>query len=291
MSIDRLINVLATITLLEMMVMIGLGVTVSQITSVAKDGKLIVRAMLGNYVLVPAAAVGLLVLFHASPFVAAGFLMAAVCPGAPYGPPFAGLAKGNVAVAVGLMVILAGLSAILAPMLLGVLLPVVAGNEDVKANVLKMVGTLLFSQFLPLCAGLAIRKKSPELARRLESPAKKLSMVLNILVFGVILFVQWRMMASIPVRGFVGMFLLVAATFVTGWLMGGSNIATRRAVTAATSVRNVGVSMVLVTGSFPGTAAVSAATVYALFQTILLAAVFVAWGKLTFKEYVHETAA
>ena len=41
MSMDTVINVLATITLLEMMAMIGLGVSVSQITSVAKDGTLL----------------------------------------------------------------------------------------------------------------------------------------------------------------------------------------------------------------------------------------------------------
>ena len=34
-----------------------------------------------------AAAVGLLIFFQANPFVAAGFLIAAVCPGAPFGPP------------------------------------------------------------------------------------------------------------------------------------------------------------------------------------------------------------
>lgn len=291
MSVDTVINVFATITLLEMMVMIGLGVTFPQIKSLAKDWKLVLRALLGSYVLVPAAAVGLLLAFHAPPLIAAGFLMAAVCPGAPYGPPFTGLAKGNVPIAVGLMAILAGVSAILAPVLLGVLLPVVAGKQNVNANVLKMVGTLVFSQFLPLCVGLVIRQKHPDLALKLESPAKKISMILNLLLVGIILFVQWRMLVSIPARGFFGMFLLVAATFVIGWVIGGPEIPTRRAVTASTSIRNVGVSLVLVTGSFPGTPAVSAATAYALFQTILLAIVFMMWGKVMFKEQAYGAAA
>ena len=51
------------------------------------------------------------------------FLICAVCPGAPYGPPFTGMAKGKVGVAVGLMVILAGSSALVAPLLLHGLLP------------------------------------------------------------------------------------------------------------------------------------------------------------------------
>ena len=65
---------------------------------VARNGRLLALAALANYVCVPAAAVGLLLLFRAQPMIAAGFLITAVCPGAPYGPPFTAIAKGNTAV-------------------------------------------------------------------------------------------------------------------------------------------------------------------------------------------------
>src|SRR5438477_11848251 len=116
--IDRLINILVTITLIEMMVAIGLGVAFVDLVGVARNWRLVARAALAYYVCVPAATVGLLFLFDAHPMVAAGFLILAVCPGAPYGPPFAAIAKGNMAVAVGLMGILAGSSALVAPILL-----------------------------------------------------------------------------------------------------------------------------------------------------------------------------
>src|SRR5262245_46298269 len=106
MTTDQLINLLAAVTLVEMMVAIGLGVTFAEVLAVARNAPLVVRAVVANYVGVPAAAVGLLLLFDAQPLIAAGFLIAAVCPGAPYGPPFTGLARGNVPAAVGLMVIL-----------------------------------------------------------------------------------------------------------------------------------------------------------------------------------------
>ena len=67
--------------------------------------------MLSNYVLVPAAALALLMVFRPQPLVAAGVMIVAVCPGAPYGPPFTALARGNVSRAVGLMVLLAGSAA------------------------------------------------------------------------------------------------------------------------------------------------------------------------------------
>ena len=117
MSVDKLINFGVTLTLIEMMMTIGLGVTFSQVMGVARNGRLIAKATIANYVLVPVAAVALLLIFHAHSMVAAGFLLAAVCPGAPYGPPFTAIAKGAVRTAVGLMVILAGSSAVVAPLL------------------------------------------------------------------------------------------------------------------------------------------------------------------------------
>ena len=162
-QLNLLIGILATVTLFELMMTIGLGVTFAEVVGVASNWRLVGQAALANYVCVPAFAVGLLLLFRPHsldpdqfPLIAAGFLIAAVCPGAPYGPPFTGMAKGNVVVSVGLMVILAGSSALVAPILLRFLLPLTSGDQRVQINTVRMVGTLLFSQLLPLCAlGLA----------------------------------------------------------------------------------------------------------------------------------------
>ena len=280
-KIDQVINLLATVTLVEMMVTTGLGVKFSDVLHVSKSWNLMARALFANYILVPGAAVGLLLLFHAKPMVAAGFLVAAVCPGAPDGPPFTSMAKGNVTVAVGLMIVLAGSSAIVAPLLLAVLLPLLAGNAAVEVNVFKMVCTLLGAQLLPLCLGLWIRRSRPLLADRLKRPASALSLALNVLLLGVIFLVQGRTLSEIRLRGYVGMLCLVLACMGAGWLMGGRAAEGSKGMVLTTSVRNVGVGLVIAAGSFPGTAAVTSATAYAIVQTILIALVAVAWGRLT----------
>jgi hypothetical protein len=48
----------------------------------------------------------------------------------------------------------------------------------------------------------------------------------------------------------------------------------------ATSVRNVGVSLVIAADGFPGTPAVTAATAFAIFQTVVMALVALGWGRL-----------
>ena len=294
-QLNQLINLLASITLFEMMVAIGLGVSFRDVLQVATDWRLVTKAAMASYVCVPAAAVGLLILFHADPFVAAGFLVAAVCPGAPYGPPLTGIARGNVAISVGLMVILAGSSALLAPLLLQLLLPYVLqflpalpqDSPTLAIDGRKVVLTLMVAQFLPLCLGLAVRQWRPTTADRLKKPANLLSLLLNLMTLGLILYVQADMLTSIPLRGFVGMLALVLAGVAAGWFLGGSD--NRSAMVMATSVRNVGVSLVIVTAAFPGTGAVLAATAFGIFQTVVMALIALGWGRLVGSGFLGET--
>jgi BASS family bile acid:Na+ symporter len=266
--IDRLINILVTITLIEMMAAIGLGVTFGDLIAVARNWRLVIQATLANYLCVPAAAVALLLLFQAHPMVAAGFLILAACPGAPFAPPLVALAKGNLAVSVGLMVILAGSSAVLAPLLLHLLLPFLAEGESLTVDATRIAGTLLVTQLAPLCLGVAVRHWRPLLAERLRKPATQLSKILNLAAIALILVVQFHLLTEIRLRAFGGMLALLLASWAAGWLLGGPGSGTRRAMTLTTSLRNVGVGLVIASGAFAGTPAVTATLVYGLFEVI-----------------------
>jgi BASS family bile acid:Na+ symporter len=279
MTTDRLINAVVTVTLIEMMLTVGLGVTFVDLVGVARNWRLVARAAVANYVCVPAATAGLLLLFGAQPAVAAGFLILAVCPGAPYGPPFAAVARGNVAVAVGLMVILAGSSAILAPILLYLLLPLMSGSEPLKVNAVKIVGTLLVTQLLPLGVGVAVRQWRPLLADRLRKPGNLAGKVLNLIAVGFILVAQFHLLAEISPRAFVGMLALLIASWAAGWLLGGPGTEGRKVMTLTTSLRNVGVGLVIATGAFAGTPAVTATLVYGLFEVVGTLLLALSWGR------------
>src|SRR5262249_40838296 len=234
---------------------------------------------LANYVCVPAVTVGLLLLFDPHPLVVAGFLILAVCPGAPYGPPFTAIARGNVASAVGLMVILAGSSAVLAPVLLYFLLSLASGTESLTVDATKIAVTLLATQLVPLCVGVGVRQWWPLLADWLQKPANLVSKVFNLIVVGLILATQYPLLAAIRPRGFVGMLALLVASWAAGWLLGGPGTDLRKTLTLTTSLRNVGVGLVIATGSFAGTPAVTAVLVYGLFEVLGSLLLALAWAR------------
>jgi BASS family bile acid:Na+ symporter len=260
---------------------VGLGLSIWDLLKVARDWRLALRAGIANYLLVPAAAVGLLFLFQPKPMVAAGFLIAVVCPGAPFAPVLTGIAKGSVATAVGLMAILAGSSAIIAPLLLRFLLPLVAGRGDLTINPVKIVTTLIMSQFLPLFLGMALHHAKPRLAEQMKGILNRLSTLLNLGLITLILVAQFKVLQQIRFSGYLGMSMMVAATLLAGWLLGGPDSNQRKTMAITTSARNVGVALVIVASSFPGTVVVTAATAFALFQIIVVVLVAVVWGRLS----------
>ena len=232
MKAEQLIRILVTITLVEMMAAIGMGVRLQEVGQIARDLRLLLRAAIANYASVPLVTVGLLPWFAPPPLISAGFLIVAVCPGAAYGPPFTAMARGNVAAAVGLMVILAGSSAICTPLLLRALLPMMAKGRILRVDVTRMVVMLLLTQLLPLSAGLALRQSLPALANRLKRPADALSATLNLSVLGLIVIARFEMLAATHLRAFSRWGPVVASMAVGGF--GRPGIENRKAMTFST---------------------------------------------------------
>jgi BASS family bile acid:Na+ symporter len=276
MDTPALIKLLNVVALIAIMLAIGLKVTFSQVMKSARHIRLVILGIIANFVLVPLVTVGLLRAFDASPVVAAGFLILAVCPGAPLGPPFTEIARGSVPSATGAMVILAGLSALLAPPLLSVLLRWLSPESDLHVDPVEIGEILLVTQMLPLAVGLGLHEWAPRFAERLLKPVGLVANGSLLIVVILILVTQFETLEAIRLRDWTGMLLLLLATLIIGWLCGGPAADTRRALTVTTGLRNAAVGLVIVSANFAGTAAVTAVVAYSIvsiFGTLVYAVV------------------
>ena len=264
MNAATLVNLLTIAGLVAIMLSMGFKVTFAEVAAPMRKPRLVVNGLLANFVLAPAATAALLYLFDADPLVSVGFLILAVCPGAPLGPPFTAVAKGDVPYATGQMVILAGLSALLSPALLSLMLPRLFPAGDLHIDYLAIVETLLVSQMLPLGIGLSIHHFAPKFTSRIVKPVGLVGNLLLVSVVALALVQEYESLASIRPRGWIAMALLLAATIGIGWVCGGPARATRKALAVTTGVRNAAVALVIVSGNFADTAAVTAVVAYAL---------------------------
>ena len=87
-------------------------------------------------------------------------------------------------------------------------------------------------------------------------------------LIGLILATQYETLAAIRLRGWIGMGLLLLASLGIGWVSGGSETPTRKALAITTATRNVAVALVIVTSNFAGTPAVTAVVAYGLVSTL-----------------------
>jgi len=74
--------------------------------------------------------------------------------------------------------------------------------------------------------------------------------------------------AAIRPRGWLGMGRLPGASLGIGWCCGAPDVASRKALAATTATRNVAAGLVIATGGFAGTPAVTAVVAYGLVSIV-----------------------
>jgi BASS family bile acid:Na+ symporter len=268
MELSTIIALLNLTALVAIMLSMGMKVTIESLLASARRWRLLVLGLIANYVIVPAVTVGLLLLFQISPVVSLGFLILAVCPGAPFAPLVTAIAKGNVPSSIALMLILAGPSAFLSPAVLSLLVSRLAPGSDLHINSIAVAKTLLLTQMLPLALGMVSHHAAPRLTHWTVKPVSVLANVLLLILVGLIVATQYESLSAIRFRGWMGMSLLLLASLWIGWLCGGSDTPTRKAMAIATATRNAAVALVIATSNFAGTPAVTAVVAYGLFSTL-----------------------
>jgi bile acid:Na+ symporter, BASS family len=279
MSPAVLVKSLTVAGLIAIMLSMGFKVRYDEVLGSIRQYRLVASGLVANFVLVPAATAALLYLLNPNPMVAVGFLILAVCPGAPVGPPFAAVARGDAAYATGLMVILAGLSALVSPFLLGALLARLLPASQLQIDHLAIAATLLVSQLLPLALGLGVHHWAPKFTSRV---AKPIDLAANLLLLGAVVFVlvsEYESLRTIKFRDWMGMFLLLAASLAIGWICGGSDLTKRKSLAVTTAIRNAAVALVIASSNFANTGAVTSVVAYAfvsIFATLGCAYVFAA---------------
>ncbi len=250
------------------MLLIGLSVTANQVWESTKHAKVLSKGIAVNFFMVPLIGFGLLLLFKPDPLLSIGFLIAICFSGAPMGPPFTGLARGGLPFAIGLMVILAALTPLISPAVLTLLMSFLPERVGLGIEYLKIIRTILVGQFLPLATGLVLNGLAPSFARRALAPLRITTNIVMLAACVLVIVSNYKSLGLFGVKAVIGITVLFVSSALAGWWLGGPESGLRKAVTLNTTIRNVPVTMVIVSGNFAGTPAVAATFVYSLFSTL-----------------------
>ena len=265
----QLLSKAATVAMLcfvvSSMLAMGAGLTVSQISEPLRNVRLVVFALLANFVVMPLAALALArVLWLEEPF-GVGLLLLGCAAGAPFLPKLAELAKGNLAFAVGAMVLLMVVTVGYLPIVLPLLLP------GVTVDPWQIARSLLLLMLLPLVIGLALKARYADLAARVKPVLDWISNVSLILLVCLITAANIdKVLQVFGTRGILAGLLFIGLGLGTGWLLGGSSADTRGVMALGTGQRNIAASLVVASQSFSDPKVVVMVIVVAIVGLIIL---------------------
>lgn len=229
------------------MISMGLGLTVAQVVAPLRDVRLVGFLLVANFAVLPLAAIAITRVLPLEPSAATAIVIYGCCAGAPFLPKLAQMAKGDVAVAVGSMVLLMVVTVAFAP----IVLPLAVSGASVDAG--QIAASLVLFMLLPLGAALGIRARYPDVGRQWAGPAGQVSTAALLIGVAAGLFVSWRdILAAIGSWIFIGTAVLGVVALGAGWLAGAGRLRPMRTVTTlGTAQRNISAALV-VAGSLGG---------------------------------------
>jgi BASS family bile acid:Na+ symporter len=223
---------------------LGLGLTVREIVHPLTDLWLVARALVANFVIVPAIAWAFTRLLPLDQDLRIGLLVMSTVAGAPLALKATQVARGDVRFAVGLITLQVVASVIYLPLVLPRLIPGVA------VNAVALAMPLVLQILLPLGLGLVMNiryDEEAEMARPIMSEIANLSLaallVVNLANVGHVL----GLLGSGAFTAAIGVIVLALAV---GYLLGGPYPGRRRALALGTGHRNYAAAFVIAEGSF-----------------------------------------
>lgn len=227
--------------------MLAMGLTVAPraVVGPLRDLRLVLLALVLNFVLAPAFAWLLTVAMPLRPGHAIGLLLLGGAAGAPFLPKLAERAHGNSAFAAALMVLLTAGTILFMPFALPRLIP------GLEANPWSIARPLVLLIVLPMVVGMLVRGVIPALAERLAPVLSGVSNICLLLLF--VLLVALNIQALIGVVGsgaIAAIALHIMGLFACGWVLGGVRGGGRGVLALGTAGRNFGAALVPAAGSF-----------------------------------------
>ncbi len=227
------------------MLAMGLSLAVAQIVQPLKNVRLVVLALVANFIVAPALVYGITAVIPVSEGQRIGLILLGTAAGAPFLPKLAQAAKGDIAFAVGLMVLLMVVTVIFLPLVLPLLL------TGVEVNPLDIASSLIITMLIPLGIGLFIKARYPEMAQQLQPTFAQASNTSLLMMMGILLTLNVRNILSTIGTGTIiagSIFLIVS--FIVGYLLGGSDADTKSVMGLGTGQRNISAALVVAGQNF-----------------------------------------
>jgi bile acid:Na+ symporter, BASS family len=255
---------------------LGASVTMRELGSVIRRGSLLARISVLDVVVIPALAWLVLRVVDLDEDLVVGVLLVAIASAGPVGMKLSQIARGDLALAITLVVLLEVANAFAIPIWVALLMP--SGVEVSLGPVVTILVTLVV---LPISIGGVVKAIAPRLASRWVAPLTRLSTAGIVLVVAILVGRNLELLVEAVESGVALVALaLAAAAAVLGWALGGTGLASRRTASLVTTVRAGGPALAIASEAFAGRPGVAIAiVVYGVIGLVVALILAALWGR------------
>jgi BASS family bile acid:Na+ symporter len=229
---------------------VGLKVRGAEVLSAVKSKGLMTRALLANFVLIPAVGILCARIIPMKPELAMTLVILACAPGGLSALQFLTKAKDEESLSFvgGIVIVMSLLAIFISPALIALALP---HEMSLTTPYARAFGFLLVFLLVPLLLGVIVNQKARTIAPKLA----KIIALIGTLAFVVVIVMTLRMTkeakATVGKWGILGMLVFILFSMFIGWLLGGPRKETRPLLATASSMRFVALGLAISVRSFP----------------------------------------
>jgi bile acid:Na+ symporter, BASS family len=259
---------------------LGLRVEVGQLLAhFFQHWKVAVWVLLINFVILPALIIGFAALVPIPSDIKIGYCIVALVAGMPFAPLLTRLAKGNVAMAGTLMVVLIVVTTIVAPLALSPLVSAVVPGVP-YIPIWDVAWPLLVFILLPLFIGCAVRVRYPDVAVRGARPLQIIA-IASLLLYGDIFLVsQWHLFVSAWGSGtYIAAIAVPILGIAFGSLISRKDVGTRHACEISTAQRSISGAIIVTIFNYTQPLANVSVTIINFVGILILLILSMEWGR------------
>ncbi len=232
--LTTLIAVFGLVFVVGSMLAMGFSLTPKMIVQPLKNVRLVLLALVANFIIVPAAIIALSSVVPLADDIKIGMFILALAAGAPFVPKLTQFAKGNIGFGVGVMTLLMVVTIIVLPTVLPLIVP------GVKVDPWAVAQPLIFLMLLPLGIGLLIKSRYEPLAEHAAAILNRVTTLSIIILLFLFFGAFWDQILGIFGTGAVGFSIFfVVFALIVGYFLGGRDTSTKRVLGIATAQRNI----------------------------------------------------
>jgi len=240
-----LFNFSAVLFVVATMLSMGLVLNLSQIVAPLKKPLLVVDVLVTNFVLVPLVVLLVVFFIPVDEGTKIGLILLSLAAGAPFTPKLAEFAKGDTALATGVMLLQMVATVVILPFALPLML-----EGDVSVDSLAIAKSLVIMMIIPLLIGLWVKAKFETVAANWQGRMVKLSNLALLSIILLMTILHGKDILAVFGYDIVAVILFMIVSLFIGYLAGGKFYHYRVVSSLSTGQRNVSAALVVAAQNF-----------------------------------------